>query len=198
MTKKQTVRIALPQGPAAFAWLDKPDTGQKYSDDKFKVTMIYDSPDVLSEVEEACVKAAKEEWPSVKPADLKLPFQDGDDKEKEEFHGKTLVTLKSKFKPAQVDAKKNPLPADVRVMSGDVIRCAASLYCYEKTEKVKEGGKMKNVTVHGVSLQLLGVQLIEKRNMGGNGGTDLFDEEDGFVAETSDSDTTEDSGDGDF
>jgi hypothetical protein len=69
------------------------------------------------------------------------------------------------------------------VFSGDLIKCACVVFPYESTEKVKENGKTKTVTVRGVSLQLLGVQLLDKRNAGGDGGVSMFDEEDGFVAE---------------
>ena len=69
------------------------------------------------------------------------------------------------------------------MFSGDLIKCAAVVFPYESTEKVKENGKTKTVTVRGVSLQLLGVQLLDKRNAGGDGGVSMFDEEDGFVAE---------------
>jgi hypothetical protein len=199
VAKEKAVKIVLPAGVAAYAWLTKADEGQQYSDGKFKVTVVFDSDTDLSAVEAACLAAAKAKWPSVKPADVTLPFQDGDNKEKEEFHGKTLVTLKSKFKPAQVDAKKNPLPANVFAASGDLIKTAATLYCYEKAEKVKDAkGKIANVTIHGVSLQLNAVQLLDKRNMGANS-ADAFDEEDGYEAETTTTTGTDEAGsDADF
>lgn len=201
MAGKKYPRVVMPAAVAAYAWLSKPDSGHQFSDDKFKVTMVYDSADVLSDVEAACVALAKEQWPNLKPADLKLPFVDGDDRGKEEFEGKTIVTLKSKYKPTVVDSKKSPLPKDVQVFSGDLIKAVASLYPYENTEKVKEGKKVVTVTVRGIALQLQVVQLIDKRNNGSNG-TDLLDEEDGFVADGGDEDDedgdTNDAADGDF
>ena len=182
MAKTPAVMVRTPAAYAAYAWLDKPDSGQQYSDDKFKVTAVFDKDTDLSDIEKTLITEARKKWPGIKPADLKLPFIDGDDKGKDEFAGKVLLTMKSKFRPQRVDAKRNALPDNVKIFSGDVIKCAGSVYCYESTEKVKEGGKTRTVTVRGVTLQLKAVQLIEKRN-GGSNAADLFEEEEGFEAE---------------
>lgn len=100
MAKQKNARVVTPPAVAAYAWLSKPDEGKQYSDGKFKVTLVFDEDTDLSELEKVCLEEAAAKWPKIKPADVKLPFQDGDDKGKEEFKGKTLATLKSKYKPA--------------------------------------------------------------------------------------------------
>ena len=71
-------------------------------------------------------------------------------------------------------------------MSGDLIRVACGLAGYDTGANA------------GVSLRLKAVQLVEKRNTGGDVG-DVFDDIDGFVAkETDDFDTDESEDDEDF
>jgi hypothetical protein len=195
MAKKEpAVFVRLPAGTAGFSYLHKPDTEGTYADGKYKVTIVYDKDVDLSEIEKVCVAEAKKKWPKLKPSDVKMPFRDGDETGKEELEGKVTVTPKSKFQPKLVDAKRNELPESVKIFGGDIVKAVASLYLYESTENVKENGKTKKVTVYGVSLQLAGVQLIEKR--GGRGGdvSSMFDEEDGFEAEASEDEETTNSG----
>lgn len=204
MAKKTFPKVATPMGIAAYSWLNKPDSGSKYSDDKFKLTLVLDGDADVSKIEEACEKAAEIEWESI-PEDLVLPFRDGDDHKNEEFNGKTLLTIKSKHPPGIVGPDRKALPKGIEVRSGDLVRVSAIAMPYTATEKVKEGRKTKTVTVHGVTLLLRGVQLVEKRNAGGdvsNDFDDAFDDEAlpdmAGDANTSGSDTNDDSDDADI
>lgn len=185
--KKKLPKVATPAGVAAYAWVNKRDSGNEYSDDKYKVTLLLDEEDQATEEFIASVTAkakelATEEWGKC-PKNLQLPFRDGneiaDEKEdKEDFRGHVVFTLKTKYQPGVVDAKKKPLPPKA-VMSGDLIRASAQLVPYKKTEKVRENGKTKNETIHGISFRLRNIQLLEKRNMGGGAAGD-FDEMDEY------------------
>jgi hypothetical protein len=208
MAKKQKKLIVVtPAGTAAYAWLSKPDEGQQYSDGKYKVTLVLDADTDLSDLEAKCRQLAEEAFPGVDESDIRMPFVDGDTKGKEEFEGKILITMKTKFAPKQVDSKKRPLPESVSVFSGDLIKVAAAIVPYESTEKVTETVKGKKVSktvkVYGITLALNAVQLLEKRNGGGDGAS-YFDEEDGFTADEDESGSNEgsdedtDDGDGNF
>ena len=180
-SQKKQFRITLGPSVAAFSYVHKPDTGGKFSDDKYKLTMPLDADDPkIKEHEKVCKEAAKEKWGKV-PKNLQLPFPE---KGGEEFEGKVCPTPKSKFEPSVVDAKREELPDGVLVKAGDLVKASCGLYCYEKTEKVKvkEGGKTKTVneTVHGVSLQLRAIQLLEKRSGGKANAKDEFDDEDDY------------------
>lgn len=194
MAKTKSVQIALPPGVAAYAWLAKPDDKfPKNGKPVFKVTVLVDGDTDISNLEDTCVNAAKEKFPGVKPAEFRMPFGP-DEKGKEEFEGKILIRLSTVYQPYQCDALKNALPDGVSAKSGDLIRCAATVFPYESIEKVREGGKTVTVKAYGVSLQLAAVQLLEKRTGGGGAATAdaLFDEDaDGYVGSTVD-DTTDD------
>lgn len=185
--QKKVVKVVSPRGVVAYGYIHRPDSGGQFSDNKYKLDLVCD-PDApeLKEIEKKCKQAAKEKWGKV-PADLKLPFIDGDEREQEEFHGKVILRPKSKFMPTVVDAKRQELPEGVKVFSGDVVKFSAVLYPYEKPETVIEkvnGKKVKRKeTIYGVSLQLRGVQLLEKRAVSSYGdAADDFEDEDGFDA----------------
>ena len=202
MPKKGDKRppVATPQSVAAFAWLDKPDTKWD-ADGVFTLTQVFDANDDLSRLDNAINEAAKARWGTkVKPANLVTPFREGE--EGTDFEGKVTLKAKSKFKPDLRDAKKNKLPGNVKIFSGDVVKSLLEPVAYESTETVREGGKRKTVTVYGVMFRLLAVQLIEKNSTGGNGYGDMFDEEDGYEGDDSvdDGEANEDADDddGDF
>lgn len=202
MAKQKKVNIVTPVGVAAFAYFHKPDTGKKYSDNKFKGKLVLDGDTDLSALEEKLRAFAAEAFPDADLSELQLPWKEGD-ADKEEFAGKIILTAKSKYAPQIVDSKKQKLPKGVKAMSGDRVRFVASLYAYEQTEKVREGKKTVEVTVYGVSLQLNVVQVIEK-NAGGSGLSELDDidgwvpdEADGFDEDEDDTSGEDDAG-GDF
>ena len=73
-----------------------------------------------------------------------------------------------------------------------------TVYVYEKTEKVKEKGKLVDVLTQGASLQLVAVQIIEKR-AGAGGYANGFGEEDGgYEASADESEAPGGEDDGDF
>ncbi len=168
--------IRSPIGVAAFAWIAKPDSGKKYSDDKYKVTLVLDKGVDANEEFVAMIEKAHIEARGKKKTDS--PVKDGDEKEKEEFKGKHLLTFKSKYQPDCVDSVRNPetkkftsLTGDQMPKSGDRIKVGFAMLPYE------EG---KNA---GISLQLRAIQLIEKRARGAGYGEAFEEEEDGYVAE---------------
>lgn len=168
--KKQYIKAVIGPGIAAYSYLAKPDEGGKYSDGKFKLTLVVDQDAPwLNDFKKKCLEAAKAEWPKAKPDSIKLPLIDGDEKEKEEFEGKFLITAKSQRRPKMVDAKRNALPKDV-IKSGDEVKISVTLNpCTPSGTKT-------------VALWLNGVQLIAKNNEGYDAADD-FDEEDGFEYE---------------
>lgn len=165
--KKKYVRTTTGKGIAAYAYLAKKDSGRKYSDDKFKVTLVVDKDAPwIEEFQAKCLEEAKKEWPKAKPASIKLPLRDGDEMEKEEFEGKYLITAKSAKRPAMIDAKRKTLPKDV-IKSGDEIKINVAL-----NPCTPSGNKT-------IALWLNAVQLITKNNNGFDAASE-FEDEDGF------------------
>ncbi len=187
----------LPKGIAGSVYLLKPDdTAPKDADwkpdGKFKISLRYPDEAGLGPLHDAIVEAARAKWPGIEFDAFQFPWKNiGEDTKHDHLKNTTIVTAKSKYSPEMVDAKKQKLPLPkvgkdgkiippaVQIWGGDVCRAAVTLYLYEQTTKVKEGKKLVDVTVQGCSLQLSAVQLIEKRS-GTGGGSDGFDEEDGY------------------
>lgn len=176
----------LPPGVASFPYLLEPDSkapeGVAFkADNKYKVSVQFDSEDGLGPIHDAITEAAIEKFGKMDFDDFAWPWKShGDDHKKDYLKNKTVLTAKSQFKPAVVDAKRQPLPAGVEVRGGDIVKIAVTLYLYEKTEKVKVGKKIEDVLTRGCSLQLAAVQLIEKRAGAGSVSGDVFDEEEGY------------------
>jgi len=175
MAKKKKVLVVTPTGIAAYAWIQKADTGHQYSNGKFKVTLVLDGDTDLSDLEAKAIAAFKEEYPDAPTDELKFPWKSGEDHKNEEFHDKLLLFASSKFKPKTIDGKRKQLRRGVEVRSGDEVRLVVNLFPYQSTEKVREGKKTITVTSYGVSAQLNIVQLIRK-NASGAAGLDLLDE----------------------
>ncbi len=185
MSKASIQTLTTPVVTAAYAHLAQPDEGQQYSDGKYKVTCLVKKDgghdDFVKSFEEKCEEAAVTEWNEV-PKNLQTPLRDGDENQKEDFHGSWLITGKTKFRPPYFDCAKPPSPLieGQEPKSGDLVRAKLKLQPYTM-------GRNK-----GIAVQLLAVQLVEKRNMSSVANIE-FDEIDGYVADASDSED-----DGDF
>jgi len=189
--KQKFPTLFSPVGIAGYSWLTKPDSGGKFSDDKFKTVLYLDKGDADNiEFAKQINKANEDEGGE------RVVVKDGDEenkrrvKKKKEprdvYVGKFVVQFKSKFQPDLVSRKKDPetgkaakLPPGQEPRGGDLIKVAFAMVPYQAGEN------------SGVSLQLRAVQLIEKRARQGYG--DAFDVDDD---EGDDSDQGSGSGDG--
>lgn len=172
--KKALPTEVTPVGIASFAHLLEPDSKGQYADDKYKITLKLpkQGADNQSEIDAFVAKinkAADEAFPKSRKRN-DSPVKDGDAKEHESNHGFWLLTFKTNYQPPMVDTKKTPLPKEVKIFAGDVVRVAYAIKEYE-TKAVGTG----------VSLQLRAVQLIEKRAASSKAAS-AFDEIDGFEA----------------
>jgi len=177
-SNKASIQVS-PNVVAAYAWLAKPDEGQEFSDGKYKVTLVMEKGDpeiekfieTLSTVSKDIATAEFKKLPS----NLRMPFKDGDETEKEDFQGKWLITAKTKFQPGFVDAGKKQLAVEDCPSSGDLIKASFQLKAYNT------GGNK------GVTSQLRNVMLIEKRNLG-QGAAGDFGEHQAVQNDSSDDD----------
>lgn len=192
--KQPKVTVVTPTGVAAYAYHHRPDTKGKFADNKYKGQLVVDGNTDLSALEKTLRDFAAEVFPGKNLADLQLPWKDGK-ADKEEFAGKIIIKASTKHKPTVVDTKRKPLKKGVEARSGDVVRYVCTLYAYEQVEKVREGGKLVEITIYGVSLQLSAVQLVEKRS-GGGANLGALDDIDGFdMDDVDDDEAGDDAGD---
>ena len=197
-----------PIGMAKYAWLNKADT--KFAKDgkgDFKVRVLIEDTEAnrawCAAVEAEGKAFAKAQGIKLKKT-AKVPFIFPEDVDEDDFipdpdtgkaaydedhRGKIWFETKSKFKPGLIDSKKQELPEDVLVMSGDKVRIKFALNPYEGLGS-------------GINFRLKVAQLIEKNTtFSGERRVDTsgFDEvEDGYTANRSARDNDDEDGDEQF
>lgn len=197
--KTETIPYLTTWFRARWPKLSKPDTEGAFPDGKFKTEALLEDSDY--EKTEADFKAAaKKLWPNVNDVQLPLKnFYDNaeDKKAKKNPIGRGYI-LKSKRRPAVFDMKKKKLPQDVEIGAGSVLRVAAYIFPWSKTEKVKTkhpDGTIteEDETQYGISLRLSDTQVRELVAPNSSGTGQAFDDDDeGFSYESSDDgETTE-------
>lgn len=182
MKDNKLPRMVTPRGTVTFAHCNKPDT--RFSADGegvYKITILVPKgPEFDAWAEKFLATGAE----VAKEVDVKLkrghhvPWQDGDDKAEEDddkfghYAGHWAIVAKSRFQPAMVDTKRDPLPDDVFPYGGDVVKVNGAIKPYKNGANV------------GITYQLRSVQLIEKnsKGSGASAGVDEFDEEEGYEA----------------
>ncbi|MBB6253052.1 ssDNA-binding protein [Nitrospirillum iridis] len=200
MAKRVYFNATSPVGVAAFPHLHAPDTEGKFADNKFKIQLLVGKDADLSAMRKAINDCAVAEFgPDYDRDNLITPIKDGADKaDKEGFEHwaqKFVIVAKTKSAPKLFDSAGKPLPKSVKIGFGDEVRIKVAASPFTKTEKVRENGKMVDVTVQGVTLYLNMVQLVAK-NSGGMDGFDAY--EGGYVADDADDSAPFDTDGGDF
>jgi hypothetical protein len=188
--KSEVVAFVTPWVQARFPKISTPDTEGKFADGKFKTDALFLADADHQKARAAAEAAAAKLFPGVSLDEINMPLKEFFDKPRE-GEGEDKVSagwglvLKSKYRPAVFDARKNKLPEGVRVGGGSIIRIASAFFPWEKPteETIVENGKRRKVkTVQkGISLRLGDVQVKELSQGGGKSGDgSAFDEVEGF------------------
>lgn len=144
---KKRILVRTPVGQISFPNLVKPDVGREYSDNKYKMDLLFDKATWKEEGKDlrvAVIKTAQEFFgnPKItKLSDFKHPFKDGDDKDPEKasskaYAGKMYVTLKTEYKPSimKADGKTEMTEKEVEaIKGGDWARAVVSIYGYSQS-----------------------------------------------------------------
>lgn len=145
--KPKRTLIATPKGRISFPFLVKPDVGREFSDDKYKLDLLFPKATWKEEGKDlriAIIKEAQKYFgdPNIKSLSHipKNPIKDGDDKDPEKPSSKAYkdhyyVQLKTEFKPTIVkpDGKTHMSEAEVeKIKGGDYARCVVSVFGYKK------------------------------------------------------------------
>ena len=171
MARNQTprARIATAKGTAHFAYIDKPDSGREYSDDKYKVTISFAADDpFVKELTNKVDGLLADHFGDRVPRNVHNPIKDGDDTEIDALQGRVFIRAKSNEPPTLVDAKNNTVPEGITVFSGDIIRAGITLAVFDGAQK-------------GVTAYLDAVKIIEKRNSGPDVAA-IFGDDEGYEA----------------
>ena len=169
--------ILTPVGRVTLPALAKPDDNGKYG-----LTMIFDSEADLKKLKAMVDECIKVEWGSkYKPAQLSLPFKNGNDKTDDEgnvrpeYAGCTLATMGTKYAVTVLNPAKKPIPTaqlEAEVYGGCYCIAQVNAYAWEYTEKGK-------VMKRGVSLGLM--NLMKVRDGERLGGGKRISAEDAFA-----------------
>lgn len=200
MAKFKFSRPVSPPGIAKFIYDTKPQAPYKQGDKEyFKVRVLLDDTEEnrgwCNKVIEQAKTEAKKAGVKVKK-NCKTPFQFPEDQDEDDYvpeegkdrpkldedhQGRIFFEAKSTFPPGRIDAKKNSLTDETRIMGGDIVRVKVQYNPYEGLGS-------------GISFYFVTIQLIEKNTSFTGGGVDDdgFDEEDGFEESSEDNDYDDD------
>lgn len=169
--------ILTPVGRVSWPALAKPDDNGKYG-----LTMIFDSEADLKKLKALVDECIKGEWgDKYKPAQLSLPFKNGNDKTDDEgnvrpeYKDCTLATMGTKYAVTVLNPAKKPIPTaqlEAEVYGGCYCIAQVNAYAWEYTEKGK-------VMKRGVSLGLM--NLMKVRDGERLGGGKRISAEDAFA-----------------
>ncbi len=159
--------ILTPVGRVSWPALAKPDDNGKYG-----LTMIFDSEADLKKLKAMVVECIKGEWgDKYKPAQLSLPFKNGNDKTDDdgnvwpEYADCTLATMGTKYAVTVLNPAKKPIPTaqlEAEVYGGCYCIAQVNAYAWEYTEKGK-------VMKRGVSLGLMNLMKVRDGERLGSG-----------------------------
>lgn len=204
MAKVETIPYLLPWFTARFPKISKPDTEGKYADGKFKTDGVFLDDATLKEVEKTLREAGKKFWPNADEVQIPVKnfYANKEDKKAKKVQARG-ITLKSKRRPAVFDCGKprKKLPESVIIGGGSIIRVAAAMAPWTKTEKMKVKGADGSMTeeeteIFGVTLYMNDVQVKKLVAPSGSGTGEAFtDDEEGFTYEGDESEGGEAFGD---
>lgn len=158
--------VVTPRGRAIYPYLTQPDT--KFSAEgvyrvKLAVpaNLAYETIERIEEAHKKAVQDAQKENPKKRIREAPLPYEEDTEADEVIFNFKCRASFKSKkgevvsIRPALFDSKGKPLPKDVRIGGGSIIRVSFEPNPYY----VAAVGA-------GVSLRLKAVQVFELQEYG--------------------------------
>lgn len=176
--------LIVPTGVLSYPWLTQGNPDVRFGAGKYKTNSVISGPEAekfMADLEVIKAEALKHlQQDDASLTDLKLPVDPAKDDTGEVIPGSYVVKAKAnaEFKNADgttspnelviVDASKTRMQGPVNVWSGTKAKLAVQV------------GAINTSIYKGLVFRLTGVQIID---LVSSGGSDMFDKEDGFVAE---------------
>ncbi len=189
MAQQNRKQFVTPAGVAIYPWLNTPDT--KFAPEgEFKVNLRLSAEEAEQlinqlgqELDNFAAEAIKKD-PKIKQFDKRMPFEEeiddnGDLTGSYIFRFKQKAKIKTKtgdsfdMKVALFDAKRTP--TTVNVGGGSTLKVAFTAWPYA----------MASSRSIGLTLRPSAVQILQLVERGGGDDANMFDDEDGFEADTS-------------
>ncbi len=167
MSKGQICMTA--QFRCSYMDIFEPKVWEEGEDGEYQVTMLFDDKKDAEGIRAAIKKELAEEFGDKVPANITMPFKDGNDvvdndgNVREGYADKIVLKATSKYKPVIIDQKRKAIDsADAdRFQSGDYALAQVLCRTWEFAGK------------QGVKVYLKAIQLVKQGERFGGGGTDL-------------------------
>lgn len=177
--------IASPVMRCSFPFVHKADVGGEYSKGDYNITCFIpkEREAELKSIKQACMAAAKQDWPDIKFNQLEHPFRDGDEDGGNAYAGSIFFKSKTKRKPQIVGPDLQPLAEGEEVYGGCYVRVSVVAASYYRpgevlVEKPDGSQQKKKKQIRGVTLYLNNVQFVKdgERMGGGSNPSEDFEE----------------------
>lgn len=158
--------VTTPKFRASYPKLFKPEKNDLNGKMEYSVVALFKKGEDLSKLKNACEQVLIDEFGADKskwPKNLKSPFRDQADKEKDGVMppgyeaGALFVTLKSIHKPGVVDKNVQPIMDEAEIYAGCFLHATVRPYYYDQ-----KGNK-------GIALGLQNIQKLEDGDPIGGG-----------------------------
>lgn len=125
------IRVVTPVFRVSFPHVFKPHAFQN-REPAYSIQMLFDKDADLTPMKDAAKKALQtgmsKLWKGEKPKNLRSPFKDGNEKNLDDYRGKTVVEARTKMKPGIVDKDRQEILDPAEFYAGCYAR--ATLTCY--------------------------------------------------------------------
>ena len=134
--------ITLPTGVASFPVLFEPKPLMEGKDPVYSITVLWDKSVDLSALEQAIENALEKKFKDKRPASLKLPIKDGDNKISQktgkvrpEYAGKNYIqtTCKVKDQPRVIDGRLEDIVDAKQVYGGMLVNVAINAFGFDNS-----------------------------------------------------------------
>jgi len=126
-------KILTPEFRVSFPKMFKPEAGMNGEGPAYySLVMLFPKDTDLTALKTAAQNAIKEKWGDKKPANLRSPFRDGDEKELDGYAGQIYITCKSKDKPGLVNAAVEKITDEADFFAGCYARATLTCYAYDQ------------------------------------------------------------------
>jgi len=98
---------------------------------KYDCVLLFPKATDLSALKAEASRAIREKWGDKKPANLRSPFRDGDEKELDGYAGCIYIRVSSKQKPGIVDENVQPIIDPAAIYAGCYVRASVRAYAYD-------------------------------------------------------------------
>ncbi len=130
-TSKAT-SLVTPESRINWPSVFEPRAMREGDAEKYSVQLIIDK-DKVEKLKQAVNNAIKDKWKDKPPANLRIPFNDGESQGRPEYKDKVYINAKAKIenKPKVVDPYLNEIMDKDEVYSGCYGRAYIRPYCYD-------------------------------------------------------------------